>query len=42
MCFVAWVDNRLAVVTPTGTIQFGLFKVDQPQWLEIEDLHVVE
>ncbi len=42
MCFVAWVDNRLAVVTPTGTFQFGLFKVDQPQWLEIEDLPIVE
>lgn len=38
MCFVAWVDNRLAVVTPTGSIQFGLFDVNQPQWLEIEEL----
>jgi hypothetical protein len=38
MCFVAWIDNRLAVVTPTGSIQFGLFDVNQPQWLEIEDL----
>lgn len=42
MCFVAWVDNRLAVVTPTGNIQFGLFEVDQPQWLEIENLPIVE
>ena len=38
MCFVAWVDNRLAVVTPTGSIRFGLFDVMQPQWLEIENL----
>ncbi len=42
MCFVAWVDNRLAVVTPTGAIQFGLFDVNQPQWLEIEDLTPLE
>jgi len=42
MCFVAWVDNRLTVVTPTGTFQFGLFEVDQPQWLEIEGLSLVE
>ena len=38
MCFVAWIDNRLAVVTPTGLIRFGLFDVIQPQWLEIENL----
>jgi len=38
MCFVAWMDNRLAVVTPTGTFQFGLFPIEQPQWLEIEGL----
>ena len=38
MCFVAWVDNRLAVVTPTGSIQLGLFDVRQPQWLELEDI----
>lgn len=42
MCFVAWVDNRLAVVTPTGSIQFGLFDVNQPQWLELEDITPVE
>jgi hypothetical protein len=42
MCFVAWVDNRLTVVTPTGNFQFGLFEVDQPQWLEIEGLSLVE
>jgi hypothetical protein len=42
MCFVAWVDNRLAVVTPTGSIQFGLFDVQQPQWLEIEGLTPLE
>lgn len=42
MCFVAWVDNRLAVVTPTGSIQFGLFDVDQSQWLEIENLTPAE
>jgi hypothetical protein len=38
MCFVAWVDNRLAVVTPTGSFQFGLFDVDEPQWLELVDV----
>src|SRR5512139_3758877 len=42
MCFVAWMDNRLAVVTPTGSIQFGLFDVHQPQWLELEDITPVE
>lgn len=42
MCFVAWVDNRLAVVTPTGSIQFGLFDVDKPQWLELEDITPLE
>lgn len=42
MCFVAWIDNRLAIVTPTGTVQFGLFDVAQPQWLEIEDLIPLE
>ncbi len=42
MCFVAWVDNRLAVVTPTGAIQFGLFDVHQPQWLELEDIMPLE
>jgi len=42
MCFVAWVDNRLAVVTPTGSIQFGLFDVRQPQWLELEDITPLE
>jgi len=42
MCFVAWVDNRLAVVTPTGSIQFGLFDVHQPQWLELEDITPLE
>jgi hypothetical protein len=42
MCFVAWVDNRLAVVTPTGSIQFGLFGVNEPQWLELEDVTPVE
>jgi hypothetical protein len=42
MCFVAWVDNRLAVVTPTGSIQFGLFDVQQPQWLELEDITPLE
>jgi len=42
MCFVAWVDNRLAVVTPTGSIQFGLFDVHQPQWLDLEDITPLE
>jgi len=42
MCFVAWVDNRLAVVTPTGSIQFGLFDVHEPQWLELEDIAPLE
>ncbi len=42
MCFVAWIDNRLAIVTPTGAVQFGLFDVTQPQWLEIEDLVPIE
>ncbi len=42
MCFVAWVDNRLAVVTPTGSIQLGLFDVRQPQWLELEDITPLE
>jgi Glycosyl hydrolases family 16 len=42
MCFVAWVDNRLAVVTPTGSIQFGLFDVNEPQWLELEDIKPLE
>jgi hypothetical protein len=41
MCFVAWIDNRLAIVTPTGAVQFGLFDVSQPQWLEIEDLNPI-
>ena len=35
MCFVAWIDNRLAVVKPTGWLEFGLFDVPDPQWLEI-------
>ncbi len=42
MCFVAWIDNRLAIVTPTGAVQFGLFDVTQPEWLEIEDLIPIE
>lgn len=42
MCFVAWIDNRLAIVTPTGAVQFGLFDVAQPQWLEIEDLAPID
>jgi hypothetical protein len=36
MCFVAWIDNRLAVVKPTGWLEFGLCEVSEPQWLEIE------
>jgi hypothetical protein len=42
MCFVAWVDNRLAVVTPTGVFHFGLFDVNEPQWLELEDIKPLE
>ena len=42
MCFVAWIDNRLAIVTPTGAVQFGLFDVTQPEWLELEDLVPIE
>ena len=36
MCFVAWLDNRLAVVRPTGIFEFGLLDVPQLQWLEID------
>ena len=37
MCFVAWIDNRLAVVKPTGWLEFGLFDVPAAQWLEIDN-----
>ena len=36
MGFVIWIDNQFAVVTPTGTLRFGLLDVAEPQWLEVE------
>jgi hypothetical protein len=39
--FVAWIDNQFAIVTPRGRINFGLLQIDQAEWLEIDNIHIV-
>lgn len=34
--FVAWMDNRHAVVTPQGRMEAAAYAFDGPQWLQIE------
>ena len=37
---VFWIDNQYAVVSPEKGMRFGVVPVDEPQWLEIADVHV--
>lgn len=38
--FVCWLDNQFLVVTPNGRLRWGVLPIIQPQWLEIEQLHI--
>jgi hypothetical protein len=38
--FVAWLDNRWAVVTPQGNLGMGLLPVPESQWLSLETLSI--
>lgn len=37
---VLWIDNQWARVTPDGRFGWGLLDVDEPQWLQYEDLQI--
>lgn len=38
--FIAWIDNRSAIVTPQGRIGFGLLEATTEQWLELAEVNL--
>jgi hypothetical protein len=40
LCFVLWVDNQYAIVTPWGRLGWGLLDIPGRQWLEVEWLSI--
>jgi hypothetical protein len=40
LCFVAWLDNQYAVVTPWGRFGWGLLDIPGRQWLEVDWLAI--
>jgi hypothetical protein len=37
---VLWVDNQYAAWPPTGRLSFGTLAINQPVWIEVEDIAV--
>lgn len=40
LCFVMWIDNQYAIVTPWGQVGWGLMDIPGRQWLEINWLAI--
>lgn len=40
LCFVAWVDNQYAQVTPQGKLGWGLLDIPGEQWMELDWLAI--
>jgi hypothetical protein len=38
--FVLWIDNQYAIASERGQFGFGILPVIEPQWLEIDALHI--
>jgi hypothetical protein len=38
--FVLWIDNQYAIASERGQFGFGILPVKEPQWLEIDALHI--
>lgn len=36
LCFVLWLDNQYAVVTPWANLGWGLIEHAEQQWLEVD------
>jgi hypothetical protein len=39
--FVLWLDNQYMVITPWGSLKYGLLAAPGRQWLEVENLSIV-
>lgn len=39
--FVLWIDNQAMVATPWGRFRWRTEPVAQPQWMEVDELHII-